>query len=202
MVKRLFYYKGRVTPEYKHLLLYSGMLSTLTSCEYAISTHCILNALTDSGGGSMTANFLSKDMMGQMGGLLLLSRLKRWSAGSMVLSSCLFIQAGVGCDVMVMVIPEYLIPLSVTSTILKNVSFTLISAVNIRVLNHVVPKESLGEAYIGFNALSTITSSLGMAVGLGLIQGGVWLPVVAVSGVFRYVLLKKLKGLEGMDKGK
>ncbi len=194
----MFYHKGRVSTGYKHLLLYSGMLSALTSSEYAVSTHCILSVLNNTESATESAiavNFLSKDMVGQVGGLLLLSQLKGFSSGKIVASSCFFIQTGVVCDVMVTTLPEYMIPLTITSNILKNVSFTLISSVNIRILNHVVPKESLGEAYIGYNSLSTVTSSVGMAIGLGLIEYGLWLPVVGVGGFMRYVLLKKIEGV-------
>lgn len=196
MFKKIFCHRGSVSKQYKQFLVLAGTTSTLSSVEYAISTHCLLNSIsTVSTTTPIVTNFLTKDMVGQIGGLLLLSRLKTWPSHHIVVSSCVLVQSALFCDVMVTVYPHYVIPLSITSTILKNVSYTLVSSVNIRVLNSVVHKDQLGESYIGYSSLSTITSSLGMAIGLGFVHYELWLPVVCVSGLVRYNLLRKIERL-------
>jgi hypothetical protein len=195
VVENLFYHRGKVTTDYKQFLLLSSSVSCITSVEYSISTHCLLTTISNTG-SIMTANFLTKDMLGQVGGLVILSHLKKWSPDRIRLASCILIHFGLVCDVIVMWLPLYVIPLTVTSTIVKNVAYTLISSINISTLHSVTPKENIGEAYIGYSALSTVASSVGMAVGLGLVHYQVWHPVVIVSGIVRYGLLLKLSRLK------
>ncbi len=148
---------------------------------WAVSTNAVLSTnsmlgnffKTPSYTTTITATYIGKDIIGQLGGLLY-----AWKTGNKSDTKPLYYitkgstiqQAGYHLEnASVFLNNNYLLPFLGFSSLLKNISFISIGAVNVHNLN-TISSENIGESYSQIAAINTLSSSIGMLSGLIIIH--------------------------------
>jgi len=149
-----------------------GFLSnTIVSIENVLATHNFLTTLNSNNeitNDVKTINYMAKDIIGQIGGLLYLSKTSNYvdkTPKKIMLFSNLLQQFSYISLSLTPLYPEYFIPISGVSNMLVNISFTFFGAINIKCIEKISDK-NIGETYTKLTILNTISSTLGSSIGL------------------------------------
>lgn len=195
----------------RQYLKWTAINSFSTSVSSVISTNSMLSSITSQGpsySSIITANYIGKDIIGQLGGLMY-----AWKTGKTADSQPLkYITKGV-CVLQASFYIENLAPLVTNnlfvlpflglSSTLKNISFISIGAVNANNLQKLATASasvtqspsstsSIGECYSKAVSINTLSSTLGMICGIGIIyfipsytvRTTVILPVMSVISIY------------------
>lgn len=148
-----------------------------TSCSFVISTHSMLNSITSSNASSqtlITSTFISKDIIGQLGCLLYSLKTgkkadinpKKYS-----LKGSIFLESSIYLETLSPFLKDthYVAPYLGISSVLKNIAYISIGSVN-TVNFQRINKDNIGELYTKVASINTLSSTLGMIVGLGIIK--------------------------------
>ena len=195
----------------RQYLKWTAINSFSTSVSSVISTNSMLSSITSQGtsySSIITANYIGKDIIGQLGGLMY-----AWKTGKTADSQPLkYITKGV-CVLQASFYIENLAPLVTNnlfvlpflgfSSTLKNISFISIGAVNANNLQKLATASpsvtqsasstsSIGECYSKAASINTLSSTLGMICGIGIIyfipsytvRTTVILPVMSVISIY------------------
>jgi len=160
----------------RQYLVWSAINSFSTSVSSVISTNSMLSSITTitpSYQSIITTNYIGKDIIGQVGGLLYAWKtgkgadsqsLKYITKGAVVLQASFYIENAAP------LITDKLsvLPFLGFSSALKNISFISIGAVNAKNLQRLC-KSNIGECYSKAASINTISSTLGMICGIGVI---------------------------------
>jgi hypothetical protein len=161
------------------------MLSTITGSEMTPSYQSI-----------MTTNYIGKDIIGQLGGLAYAWKtgkgadsqpLKYITKGALVLQASFFIENAAP----LITNNLFVLPFLGLSSTLKNISFISIGAVNAKNLQK-LSTSNIGECYSKAASINTISSTLGMIFGIGVIyfipsytfRTTVILPVMSIISLY------------------
>jgi hypothetical protein len=159
----------------KKYILYMGINSCLTSCQNVISTNSMLTSIFVNPSSVANLSYISKDILGQVGGLLY-----SWKSGKNadkkplkhIIKGSFIQQFGFHLENASVLIKDenFIIPFLGLSSITKNVSFISIGAVNSNNLNKLSKKDkNIGELYSKISSINTLSSSIGMLLGMGII---------------------------------
>jgi len=188
----------------RQYLKWTAINSFSTSVSSVISTNSMLSSITSEGpsySSIITANYIGKDIIGQLGGLMY-----AWKTGKTADTQPLkYITKGV-CVLQASFYIENLAPLVTNklfvlpflgfSSTLKNISFISIGAVNANNLQKLATQcastSNIGECYSKAASINTLSSTLGMICGIGIIyfipsytvRTTVILPIMSVISIY------------------
>jgi hypothetical protein len=147
-----------------------------TSTSAVISTNSMLNSIfgtVPSSGSLLTATYIGKDIIGQLGGLGYAWKtgkkadkepLSYVTKGTCIQQASFYLE---NCS-MLLTNPVFILPFLGISSLLKNVSFISIGAVSASNLQKIF-KGNIGEYYTKVASINTLSSTLGMLTGLGIV---------------------------------
>jgi hypothetical protein len=159
--------------------LYSSIFNWSTSSISVISTNSMLTSIVGSSPSNtalITTSYISKDIIGQAGGLVY-----SWKTGKKADKDPMnYILKGVflqhlsfymeNCSGLIQS-TNYIIPFLGLCSILKNVSFISIGAVNARNIQKLSKDQNnIGELYSQIASINTLSSTAGMITGLGIVR--------------------------------
>lgn len=188
----------KITPLHK-FLFYSGTSNFCNSILYSVSTTSILSTIQSQHISTfLIGNMVTKDVIGQtVGGLYNMIYSKYIDPKVLICfrKSMLFESAGYAIDFLVpMVSVDYNLGLLSTSSVFKNISFTLSGALHSKSIYNLTTNNNTSEIYTKLNITNTITSGLGMLIGINCVSqlppvymGGLLL----VSNILRIFTLRK-----------
>lgn len=198
----------------RQYLKWTAINSFSTSVSSVISTNSMLSSITSEGpsySSIITANYIGKDIIGQLGGLMYAWKtgktadtqpLKYITKGVFILQASFYIE-----NLAPLVTNKlFVLPFLGFSSTLKNISFISIGAVNANNLQKLAtqsvtqtPSETqsastsnIGECYSKAASINTLSSTLGMICGIGIIyfipsytiRTTVILPVMSVISIY------------------
>lgn len=199
-------------------LKWSAINSFCTSVSSVISTNSMLSCITASTPSIhsihsystiITTNYIGKDIIGQLGGLMYAWKtgkkadsqpLKYITKGALVLQASFFIENSAPFITDKLLV----LPFLGLSSTLKNISFISIGAVNAKNLQKLSTESpsKIGECYSKAASINTISSTLGMVCGIGVIyfipsytiRTTVILPTMSLISIYS---LRKATSLDG-----
>lgn len=196
--------KGRQYDKHIQYISWSSLSNVISGAESVISTHAMLS-ITNNEEHALTYNYISKDIIGQLGGLYYMSKMgieidkntKHATNKTLALQ-----QVSIFMESASPLIPLYLfIPWAGIANIGKNISFISMGAVNAKVIQKLFPGQ-IGEIYAKIGAVNTLGSTVGMGIGLAITamipDHNVRLSVLPILSLFRvYTFKKSIKGIVG-----
>ena len=172
-MNRLFFPLGKYHSRYGQYVGWSFLSNIIVSLENAMASHSILSAIDGTSEALRTANYIGKDVLGQMGGLIYLARISQridQSPRSFLLYSSIVQQTAFLAIYCTPLIPSsYFLPLAGGANILANVAFAGFGAVNAKCVQRLAIDNNTGEIYAKVSLANTMGSSLGLLGGLGLV---------------------------------
>lgn len=203
-------------------LKWSAINSFSTSVSSVISTNSMLSSITSGPSYSsiMTTHYIGKDIIGQLGGLMYAWKtgktadsqpLKYITKGVIVLQASFYIE-----NLAPLVTNKlFVLPFLGFSSTLKNISFISIGAVNANNLQKLAttspsqtqsPSQTsnIGECYSKAASINTISSTLGMISGIGIIyfipsytfRTTFILPVMSIISIYSLRKATKIANLD------
>jgi hypothetical protein len=196
--------QGNMHKEYFRYMKWSFATNMFASVEYAMSTHCMLSAISNTSELSMTANFIGKDAIGQLGSLFYIGKITNTidtNTKSIVRNSMIAQQLSMGSLCITPFVPlSMFLPLAAAGNIFTNVSFACIGAVNAKVIRKLSIDDDMGEIYGKLTIVNTLGSTVGTGIGLICVAAipdhstrMCLLPFIAVLRVYSYY--KTIDGL-------
>lgn len=173
-VKKLIAPSGQLHPKYFQYVGWSFASNVLSSAESAMSTHSMLHAVTDTDSSPIvqTANYIGKDIIGQLGGLFYMAQIGKEADKNprkFLLYSNIFQQTAFASICMTPYCPEYFLPIAGLSNVMFNLSFTSFGAINAKCITELSSaSKNTGEIYAKVSVLNTLGSSIGLMIGLGI----------------------------------
>lgn len=173
-------------------LQFSGWLSASTvasACQSVLSTEAMLSVLL--GSGSQTWNYVGRDVLGQLGGLLVMSGLTKqtdknprqflWMAHAFQQSSMALLLCTPVLE------PTWFMPVAAMANICSNVSFIAYGSMNAKCIQKLSERENnVGELYSKLTVTQTLASSAGLCLGM---------IVNEVVGSYNYLMFFVLGGV-------
>ena len=202
-LKSLIYPSGKCHPKYGNYIGWSFISNIIVSAESVITTHNMLSALTLNGEEAIrTANYVGKDIIGQIGGLIYMSKMGKKAdveSKNFLLYSNLIQQTSYIVTCLTPFFPSYFIYVAGGANIATNIAFTGFGAINAKCIQKLAIENNIGEVYAKISVLNTLGSSIGMMIGLGIISytnQGVQIGLVPILGFGRtYTYWKAIDGL-------
>jgi len=174
MLRQFISLKGRKpSSEYINFVKWSFITNVIVSIETALSTSNMLEGISgkDVDSGVRTLNYIGKDIIGQIGGVLYISSMshkadddpKRFLMYSNLLQQCSMIALA-----STPLVPSSgFLVIAGTANILTNISFTGFGAINAKCIQALSPDGTdIGEIYSKLTAVNTAASSIGLAAGV------------------------------------
>lgn len=169
-IKKFLYPSGKHHNSYGKYLTWSCISNIIVSAENVLSTHSILSAIsTDNTELVRTANYIGKDIIGQVGGLLYMSKVSKDSdkdPKKFLFYLNIIQQSSYMANCITPMFPSYFLYIAGISNIAVNISFTGFGAINARCIQILATDDNIGEIYAKISIVNTIGSSLGMILGL------------------------------------
>lgn len=173
ILNKLFLPSGKYSPKYVNYLKWSFLSNVIVSIQSAMSTHSMLDVLSDDmGGGYKTINYIGKDIIGQVGALFYISKMgekadkepERFLLYSNAIQQTSFFM--VSCTPLVS--NTMFLPIAGVSNVFSNISFTGYGAVNAKCIQMISEDNNIGEVYSKLTTVNTMASSIGLSVGVGI----------------------------------
>lgn len=174
MLKSLIFPSGKVNNKYLYFIGWSSLSNLIMSMENVLGTHSTLSVLGKSSTElTLSANFIGKDIIGQIGSLLYINKMgkkvdkdpKKFIKYSMIIQ-----QSSVFLESVTPLLPTSMfIPIAGFSNIMMNISFTGCGAINAKIIPLLAEDNNIGEIYSKITIINTISSSIGMGLGLCII---------------------------------
>lgn len=169
-IKKLLYPSGKYHSSYGKYIRWSFVSNIIVSAETVLSTHSILSAISsDNTEIVRTANYVGKDVIGQIGALLYISKMSGKAdkdPKKFLLYSNIIQQSSYMANCITPMFPSYFLYVAGISNIASNISFTGFGAVNARCIKILATDDNIGEIYAKISLINTFATSLGMIVGL------------------------------------
>jgi hypothetical protein len=172
-LKTIIYPSGGVHEKYGKYVGWSCTSNIIASIESVLSTHSMLSVVGNTSNElTLSINYIGKDIVGQLGGLLYMSKMGEkadkesrkfinWSMG--------FQQCAVLVECATPLIPiQAFIPIAGLANIGKNISFTGLGAVNAKIIQTLAQDNNTGEIYAKISVINTLGSTIGMGLGLAI----------------------------------
>jgi hypothetical protein len=171
--KSFIFPSGKVNEKYLSFIRWSFVSNIIMSIENVLGTHSSLSVLGKSSTElTLSTNFIGKDIIGQVGSLLYMNKIgknadkdpKKFIKYSMIIQ-----QSAVFLESTTPLLPiQMFIPLAGFSNIMMNISFTSCGAINAKIIP-LLAKDNIGEMYSKLTIINTISSSIGMGLGLCIV---------------------------------
>lgn len=196
---------GKVHKNYLRYVFYNSSSLFISSLEVSLATDSMLQTVgKDSASTNIAINYLGKDIIGQMLSLGVISQTGKYidSSPKTFLKYCIVIQqVSVFVECCTPILPiEYFILVGALSNVGKCIAFTGFGGINAKVINELSDGKNHGEIYSKMTMINTITSSVGMGIGLII---GTFIPchftrlkILPFLGALRwYFFNKSLQGI-------
>ena len=168
---KLIYPHGKVHHNYARYVGWSCLSNTIVSIESVLSTHSMLSVVGQSSSElTLSINYIGKDILGQIGGLLYLNKIGNKAdkdPTNFINYSMIFQQTAVIIQCATPLLPiSMFIPVAGLANIGQNIAFTGIGAINAKVIQKLAQENNIGEIYSKISVLNTLGSTIGMGIGL------------------------------------
>lgn len=159
--------------KFRKFVKWSFLTNFVSSIEYTLSLHSMLSVRSSFGADlTFSANFIGKDAIGQVGSLYYIYRKSKkydTDTSKIGMTTVGIQEVSVFCESLTPLIGEpYFLPLTSLTGIGKNISMVGIGSINAKILKD-ISTDNIGELYAKATICNTLSSSLGTAVGLGII---------------------------------
>lgn len=184
---------GKVHPKYLQFVGWSFVSNVLVSTETVLAADSILTSVDGTCSDAMrTASYIGKDILGQMGSLYYISQVGSQADRkplTFVKSSNVLQQASYGLICATPFLPtSCFLPVAGLGNMLSTVSFTGFGAINGKCIYEL--GENRGEIYAKTSLVNTLGSTLGMALGVGVValipDHSTRLILLPILGIGRY----------------
>ena len=164
---------GKIHPGYNRFIGWSFVTNAVVSTQSVLATHNMLTMLGAAGSQNyMTANYILKDVIGQVGGLYYIHQMGKKvdnDPKKILRHSHELQQSSIILESLTPAFgPTMLVPVAGAANILKNVSFTGYGAVTAKCVQRLAIEGNIGEIYAKVTTVNTIGSTLGLSIGLGI----------------------------------
>jgi hypothetical protein len=167
--KSLIFPSGKCHQKYTQYVGWSFCSTVLVSAESVLSTHSMLTAIDTGSESIRTANYIGKDIIGQIGSLWYMSKMGEKADKSpkkFLMYSNIIQQISYGATCVTPLVPSYFLPIAGVSNILANISYTGFGAINAKCIQQLAIDDNIGEIYAKICVINTIGSSIGLVCGL------------------------------------
>lgn len=171
-VKTLFFPTGKIHTKYTSYVGWSFASNVLVSAESAMATHSMLYSIGGDAETIRTANYIGKDVIGQLGCLAYIAKTGKDADKDpcrYLFYSNIAQQFSYMSLCATPMLPEYFLPIAGISNIFSNVSFIGFGAINAKCIQELAIDGNVGELYAKISVFNTIGSSIGLLIGLGII---------------------------------
>jgi hypothetical protein len=169
-LRRLVYPVGAYHEKYSNFAAWSFASNMIVSTQSVLSVHSMLAAVdTSSSNAVRTANYVGKDIIGQLGGLGYMSRMGQKSdqePRKFLRYANIIQQSSYMMTSITPLIPEYFLVAAGSANIMANISYTCFGAINAKCIQKLATDGNTGEVYAKICVLNTLGSSIGMMTGL------------------------------------
>lgn len=169
---KLIFPGGIYNKKYCKFLKWSFLSNVLVSIESAMATNNMLNAIgSEDTTDYRTLNYIGKDIIGQMGGILYMAKMSEKADGQpkqfliyshIIQQSSYMLMASTS-----MADPYLFLPIAGFANIFSNISFTGYGAINAKCIQE-MSRNNMGEMYAKITTVNTTASSVGLLIGVGL----------------------------------
>jgi hypothetical protein len=171
-VRKLLYPSGKVHPLYCKYIGWSFVSNIAVSAQQVLSTHSMLATVSTYDTDSIrTLNYIGKDLIGQIGGLLCIAKLGKSidkSPTKFLNKANILQQTAYIATSITPLVSEYFLPVAGAANVLTNVSFIGFGAVNAKCIQAMSIDNNIGEVYAKISIFNTAGSSIGMLIGMFL----------------------------------
>lgn len=171
MFRKLFFPIGKCHPKYTNYIKWSFTSNVLLSTEYALATHSMLHAINTDSETMRTLNYVGKDIIGQMGGLMYMSKMGDKADKEPVK----FLQYSNGIEQVGLLatcstplLSSYFLPIAGISNIFSNLSFIGYGAINAKCIQTMAIDNNIGELYSKITMINMLGSSVGLILGVSI----------------------------------
>ena len=155
---------------FNNFAIWSFVSNIAVSAELVISTHNMLNTLSLINTDYRTLNYVSKDIIGQVGGLFFMSKIGKkidLNPKKALIVTNILQQSSLFSTLFIPQVPQFFIPITGFSSILSNASFTIFGALNAKCIQTISKDDNnICEIYAKISLLNTLGSSIGLFLGL------------------------------------
>lgn len=171
-IKKMIFPCGKYHSQYGRYIGWSFISNVIISVENVLSTHSILSAVSiDNTELVRTANYVGKDVIGQIGGLWYMSKIGEKAdkdPKKFLLYSNIIQQSTYIANCITPIFPNHFLYIAGVANAAANISFTGFGAINTKCIKELAIDNNIGEIYSKITVVNTIGSSLGMVFGLYL----------------------------------
>lgn len=171
-LRSLFFPSGKIHPKYTQYVGWSFVSNVLVSAESAMSTHSMLNAIDNCPDELRTANYIGKDIIGQIGGLAYMAKMGKESDKNphrFLFYSNILQQFAYTSLCATPMVSAHFLPIAGVSNIFINISFIGFGAINAKCIQELGIDGNIGEIYAKISVFNTLGSSIGLLLGLSII---------------------------------
>ena len=203
-VKKILIPSGRTHSKYFQYIGWSFVSNIIVSTQSVLSVHSMLSAIDSNSSESIrTANYVGKDVIGQIGSLWYISKMGKKAdkeSKKFLLYSNIIQQASYIITSSTPMFSFYFLPTAGFANIMSNISFTGLGAINAKCVKELAVDDNIGEIYAKISVINTFGSSIGMIFGLIITtyipEHNLRLCLIPILGVFRvYTFNKAVKDL-------
>ena len=174
MLKKVLKYiqpKYKIHKNYNKFIGWNFLSNIVCSSQSVLSTHSMLETVGSASTLNVTTmNYVGKDIIGQIGSIYFLNKFGNYidKDTKKVVTLCHILQQSSMylecCSPLIGI--DYFIISAGFANISKNISFTGFGAINTKIIGKLALEDNMGEIYTKITMLNTISSTLGMGVGL------------------------------------
>lgn len=162
---------GRVHKNYLKYLYWNSFSNFIVSIESVLSTHSMLTTVGANIGVNVSINFIGKDIIGQIGSLYAMNKIGKYIDKEplrFLKMSLLLEQTSILMECATPIFPlSSFIAVGGISNVGKGIAFSGIGCLSATVVNKLsIDKDNIGEIYSKIGIVNTITTSVGMSLGL------------------------------------
>lgn len=169
-IRKLLYPSGKVHPLYCKYVAWSFVSNIAVSAQQVLATHSMLAVVnTYDTDAIRTFNYVGKDLIGQVGGLLCMARLGQSidkTPVKFLQKANILQQSSYVAISMTTLFSDYFLPIAGISNIMSNISFIGFGAINAKCIQALSIDNNIGELYAKICIFNTAGSTVGMAIGV------------------------------------
>lgn len=197
---KMFKVSGVVNINYFTFLKWYCLNNVLCGIEGVFATHNMFGALNvNNDAFNFSANYIGKDILGQLCGLTLINKFSKYGDKDtkkyIIINSLIYEFASLMESCTPLIDQQYFLFVGIFGNIGRNISFNAFGALKMKAMKDLSSDNNVTEMYTKINVASTVSYSLGMIVGLGLIK---FIPchmtrigMLPIIGMLRYFTLRK-----------
>lgn len=203
LLKKLILPYGKRNPLYVNYLKWSFISHLFTSTQAVLATNNIIYTINCESELLISTNYIGKDLLCQIGGLMVLSKVGNESdknAKKFLLYSNIIQQSSFFSMALIPIFPKYFLPITGPMNILSNLSSIGFGAVNAKCISKLANNNNIMELYSKITIVNAIGSSIGLFLGITLnilipddMERSILIPILGFLKI--YTFSKAIKNL-------